>query len=296
MLQTNDFSFYWYYLSDAQKKTGDLEQSLNSIDKALTFHLPYPSRELLLNKQQQVAKLLSDASSNNKVVIDQKSGDVTGDGFINTVYLTGEKTEGSPFWKNISLEIINEKTNMYEIIPLKENAGYNPTIFLGDFTGDRVDDILIVIDTGGSGGTIYAYVFSFIEGSMRQIFDADEYNERTKYEVNYQNQYKVTVLSSDPKKKYLLDLMYKGQEYLSEIYNENGTLKQPIKGWVDPIGGLYPIDFARDGNYELMAIQEIAGRYHADGLGYVENVLKWNVHAFVTDRQNVSIFGEDLPS
>lgn len=296
LLQTNDFSFYWYYLSDVQKKAGDLEQSLNAIEKALAFHLPYPSRELLLNKKQQVVNLLSDASSNNKVVIDQKSGDVTGDGFMDTVYLTGEKTEGSPFWQQITLEIINEKTNLYETIPLKENAGYNPTILLGDFTGDRVDDILIVIDTGGSGGTIYAYVFSFIDGSMRQIFDADEYNKSTKYEVRYQNQYKVTVISSNPKKKYILDLMYKGQEYLSEIYNENGTLKQPIEGWVDPIGGLYPIDFARYGTYELMAFQEIAGRYHADGLGYVESVLKWNDHEFVTDRQNVSIFGEDILS
>jgi hypothetical protein len=64
---------------------------------------------------------------------------------------------------------------------------------------------------------------------------------------------------------------------------------------VDPISGFYPIDYARDGNYEFLAYQEIAGRYHADGLGYVETILKWNGQKFVPDRQTVLIFGEDLP-
>ena len=296
LLQRNDFSYYWYYLADAQKKTGDLKENLISINQALSFQSPYPSREKLLNKQQQAISLLKDVDSTGQVVIDKKRADVTGDWFIDTIYLTGEKEEGSPFWQNITLNILYKKENILESISLKENAGYNPTIFLGDFTEDHVDDILIVIDTVGSGATVYAYVFSFIEGQMRQVFDVVEYNERTKYEVNYQNQYKVTVVRASPTKVYTLDLMYKGQEYLSEIYNADGTLKEPIDGWVDPVSGLYPIDFARDGTYELFAFQEIAGRYHADALGYVQSTLKWNGSEFISDRQNVAIFGEDLTS
>lgn len=34
---------------------------------------------------------------------------------------------------------------------MKNNTGYNPTLFLGDFTGNEGDDILVVIETGGSG-------------------------------------------------------------------------------------------------------------------------------------------------
>ena len=294
LLKTNDFSFYWYYLSDAQEKTGDLEQALLSIDRALSHSSPYPSEEVLLEKRKQIVNQLGHNNPNSQVVVDQKRGDVTGDGSFDIVSLAADKTEGSPFWQNITLVIRDGKTNMYERIALKENAGYHPTLFLGDFTGNHIDDILIVIDTGGSGGTIYAYVYSFLDGEMRQVFDADEYNERSKYAVNYQDQFKVNVTSFDSKKEYTLDLMYKGKEYLSEIYDENGTLKAPIEGWVDPIGGLYPIDFERDGTYELMAIQEIAGRYHADALGYVNNMLKWNGHEFISDRQNVSIFGADI--
>jgi hypothetical protein len=295
LLQTNDYSYYWYYLADAQKKTANLEQSLDSIEKILSSPSPYPSRQKLIDIKQQILSRLRDTRSKNQIVIDQKRGNVTGQGFIDTIYLTGEKIEGSPFWQNITLEISNEKAHMLEKIALKENSGYNPTIFLGDFTGDQLEDILVVIDTGGSGGTIYAYIFSFLEGNMLQIFGAEEYSERTKYDVQFQNQYKAKVTSSIPKRMYLLDLLYKGKEYLAEIYNEDGTLKQPITGWVDSIGGLYPIDFEREGTYELIAFQEIAGRYHADGLGYVENVLKWNGHEFVSDRKSISIFGEDLP-
>jgi hypothetical protein len=93
---------------------------------------------------------------------------------------------------------------------------------------------------------------------------------------------------------YVLDLTYKGREYLTEIYNKNGVLNAPIEGWVNPLSGLYPVDFNRDGTYELEAYQRIAGRYNADSLGFVQTVLKWNGRTFSVDRQNASIFGGDV--
>lgn len=296
LLQSNDFSYYWYYLAEAQKKAGDLEQFMISINKALAFSEPYPSLEFLLNMRRQVLEVMQNNSLKNDEIIVYSRGDLTGDGFLDTVYLTGEKTEGSPFWQNISLNVLYQHENTLERIYLKQSAGYNPTIFLGDFTGDQVDDILVVIDTGGSGGTIYAFVFSYTHGNIQQIFDVEEFNEISKYEVDYDNYYQVNVVSSYPSKQYRLDLTYKGKEYLSEIYDEDGILKEPIEGWVDPVGGLYPIDFERNGTYELMSFQEIAGRYHADAIGYVQTVLKWDGQKFISDRQNVSIYGKDISS
>jgi hypothetical protein len=109
--------------------------------------------------------------------------------------------------------------------------------------------------------------------------------------VTYENQYKAAVISFYLKEKYILDLTYKDKEYLSEIYTQQGVLKEPINGWVNPLSGFYPIDFNRDGTYELEAYQRIAGRYNADSLGFVQTVLKWKDLVFSTDRQNVSIFG-----
>ncbi|MDF2986488.1 MAG: hypothetical protein K0R50_1998 [Eubacterium sp.] len=90
---------------------------------------------------------------------------------------------------------------------------------------------------------------------------------------------------------FIIDITYKGREYLDEIYTPEGILKQPIEGWVDPLGGLYPVDFDGNGVYELLGYQSIAGRYHADSLGYVQSVLKWNGRKFYLMDQYVAVFG-----
>jgi hypothetical protein len=228
---------------------------------------------------------------NRPIIVASKWGDIDGDGIIDNVLLTATQTPDSPFWKNITLVIQNGRTKYYQQISFKNNEGYNPTLFLGDFTGNKVDDILVVIDTGGSGGTIYSYVFSYISGQIMQNFNSDTFNEDYQYSVSYLDQYKATVVSNKLKERYILDLTYKGKEYLSEIYDNNGDLKEPIEGWVNPLSGLYPVDFDRDGTYELEAYQRIAGRYNADSLGFVQTVLKWNGQVFSHERQNVLIIG-----
>ncbi|TCO79385.1 VCBS repeat-containing protein [Marinisporobacter balticus] len=232
-------------------------------------------------------------NNKNGHVLDFKQGDVNGDGIIDYVYLIGDKPYGeeSPFRDHIRLKIIDGKTQQEMIIPLKENAGYGPALFLGDFSGDKVDDILINIFSGGSGGYTFYYIYSFLNNQPNMIFDFEKFNAAYVYEVNYKDNYKVEVISKNTNTKYILDITYKGEDYLSEIYDENGKLKEPIEGWVNPLGGLYPIDFQRDGTYELYAEQRIAGRYNADGLGYVQTSLKWNGQQFVPFFQTVGIYG-----
>lgn len=99
------------------------------------------------------------------------------------------------------------------------------------------------------------------------------------------------VLSKINKKKYFIDLSLRGPNYLNEIYDEKGKLKTTISGWVDPLSGLYPMDFEFDKVYGLFAYQQIAGRYHADSLGYIQNRLKWNGNMFILDYQDLAIFG-----
>ncbi|HEU5140050.1 MAG TPA: FG-GAP-like repeat-containing protein, partial [Bacillales bacterium] len=125
----------------------------------------------------------------NPSIVTAKYGDVNGDGVVDIVYLTAVKTPDSPLWENITLVIQDGRTHQYQQMPLKNNMGYNPTLFLGDVTGDKVDDILVAIDTGGSGGAVYAYVFSDLNGQLRQLFDSDAFNETYQYDVTYEDQY-----------------------------------------------------------------------------------------------------------
>jgi hypothetical protein len=217
-------------------------------------------------------------------------GDVNGDGILDNVFLTGIKTPDSPFIQNITLVIQNGITGTFNRIVLKENAGYNPRIFLGDFTGNKVQDIQVTIDSGGSGAFIYSYIYSDVNNVPKLLFDSDTYNNTYIYAVKYLDNYKVEVISLKNNVKYIIDIEYKGKDYLNEIYDVNGRLKEPIEGFVNPVSGLYPVDFNRDGVYELLAYQKIAGRYNADALGYIQNQLDWDKE-FVLQNQYVAIFG-----
>lgn len=218
-------------------------------------------------------------------------GDVNGDGIPDKVYLTGSKSPDSPFSQNITLVIQDGRTGRSSIQKLEQSAGYNPRIFLGDFTGNGIKDIFISIDSGGSGAFMYHYIYSFYNNQLRLLFDFNIYNNQYQYNVIYKDDYQVEVISKENNTKYIIDISMKDFNYLNEIYDPYGNRKEPITGFVNPLSGLYPVDFDSDNVYELLAYQKIAGRYNADSLGYVLNSLKWNSNYFRLFNQNVAIFG-----
>lgn len=236
---------------------------------------------------------LARPTMNYPVVVAFTQGDVTGDKIADRVYLTGTKTPDSPFIQNITLHVQDGRTGAVTSVALRDNTGYNPTLFLGDFTGDGVDDILIGINTGGSGGIMYYYIISFVGNQPKMLFDFNVYNDQYEYEVTYEDHYKVKVVSKANNQKYIIDISTRGADYLNEIYDKNGKLKSPITGFVNPLSGLYPVDFDANGVYELLAYQKIAGRYNADSLGYILNTLGWENNRFVLQQQFVAIYGAD---
>ncbi|WP_257351602.1 VCBS repeat-containing protein [Pseudalkalibacillus decolorationis] len=228
----------------------------------------------------------------NRALLDMKRGDVSGDRIPDIVYLTGSKPfPDSPFYEKITLWVQDGRTNQRTEVPLSTSTGYHPTLFLGDFTKDRVEDILIRMDSGGSGGVTYDYIYSFLRNQSNKIFDYEVFNKEDSYQVNYQDGYKVKVMNNNSGESFVIDIQYKGNEYLSEIYNQNGKLKKPITGGVNPLGAVYPVDFERDGTYELLTYQRITGLYNADGLGLLTTNLEWNGDSFTPFNQTVSIFG-----
>ncbi|MDV2581533.1 VCBS repeat-containing protein [Alkalibacillus haloalkaliphilus] len=227
-------------------------------------------------------------------LIDSAHGDVNGDGVIDEVLLIGYQTQDTPFVQNITLVIQDGATHELYSTPLVDNVGYNPTLFLGDFTGDAVDEILISIATGGSGGIMNEFIYSFVHNRFNLIFNSNEYNDYYQYTVNYEDDAKVRVISEVNQQQYVIDLSDRDPQYLNEIYDANGNLIEPIEGWVNPLSGLYPVDFDMDGVYELLVYQRIAGRYNADALGYVLNTLAWDGNQFALSQQFVAIYGADL--
>ncbi len=241
---------------------------------------------------------MSPQANNKTYVLYSISGDVNGDKIPDNIYLVGNKPFGvqSPFSDNIML-IINDGATHYSYkIQITANAGYNPTVFLGDFTGNKVNDILVSIDSGGSGGFGYYYIFSFLNNKAQKLFDYELFNKYYNYDATYIDNYQVEVINKTLGKLFVIDIKNRDQSYLSELYSENGKLKNPTKGYVSGLNTLYPIDIQRDGVYELFALQRITGKYSADSLGLAQTTLTWNGQSFIAlnQDQSVAIWGTSI--
>ena len=197
----------------------------------------------------------------------------------------------------ITLHIQDGRSNHISTINFQYNAGYNARLFLGDFSKDNVLDILVSIDSGGSGGYGYFYIYSFKNNIPRQMFDVEKYNQDHLFDVNYEDSYKVRVESPQLDILFTIDISNKGYDYLSQYYDENGKLKQPVQGGALALGVLNPIvTNNKEFSYDLLAFQRIIGTTNSDTLGYIENLLTWNGAQFISSRLNVSIPSTKLKS
>ncbi len=224
-------------------------------------------------------------------MLDWKTGDVNGDGILDTVYLYGN-VDGSPsiFADNITLVIHDGWSNKSTTVHFKNNAGYNARLFLGDFNNNHIPDIMVSIDTGGSGGYGIFYIYSFKNNNLTELFNFDKYNEEYTFQLNYADFYKVRVESHSPYRLFIIDISTKGPDYLSEFYDANGRLKKPIVGGVLALGVVNPIiTNNKSYNFDLVALQRMIGPTNADTLGYVENLLSWKGSQFHSNRLSVSI-------
>lgn len=232
----------------------------------------------------------------NEYLLDVKIGDVTGDGIPDKVSLYGNKEGPSEmFSDNITIVVEDGHTHKIQTITPKFNSGYNASIFLGDFTRDKIDDIKLSIDSGGSGGYGFFYIYTFNDNSFIEIFNFDDYNAEYKYRVDYADFYKVNVSSTTLDKLFIIDISYKGYDYLSQYYYENGKLKKPVQGEVLALSTLLPtIMNEKLTYYNLIAFQRIIGTFNSDTLGYIQNFLIWNEKKFVPSRTFLALPGTNL--
>ena len=234
---------------------------------------------------------------NQKIVylLDYKKDDVTGDGIIDKIYLVGNKeSPDAIFAENITLVVKDGHTGEYITASLESNAGYGARLFIGDFNKDQIKDVLVSIDSGGSGGLAFYYIYSFEDGSPSLLFDYESFNQSFEYEVNYKDFYKVEVINVTLNKSFIIDISGRDPEYLSEIYRSDGRLKEPLSGYVVPLGSLWPIVSGREGdNYDLLAVQRVIGRFNADTLGYPHTYLTWDRGRFESIFYTIGLVGEE---
>jgi len=242
--------------------------------------------------------IIKEILDNNFIILDKKMGDVNGDGIADTVYLVAKKADypNSPFLTDIKVIIIDGNTSVSSEIALANNSGYNPTLFLGPFTNRKLDDIFVSINSGGSGGFGYYYLYSYVNNRQKLLFDTSKFNNSFLYEINYKDNYRVEVINKTLEKFFIIDISNKDKEYLANIYDEKGKLIRPTAGEVLYLNNLYPFDINGDGVYDLYALNRVIGLYGADTLGNIETYLLWDSGSFKPfgNMQYLSVSGSNL--
>lgn len=221
----------------------------------------------------------------------ERTADVNGDGVEDVVTILGTPVSETVYWENLHMTVKDGATGETTDVALAENAGYAPQLWIGALTGEEKNDIFVSTASGGSGGYSYYSVFTFKDGAYAPIFDTESFNAENAYTVVYQDNELVAVTNVATGVRYLVSLSGREADYLSGLYNEDGTLKTATEGEVYSLGSLYPVDIDNDGVYELVAVQDVCGLYHADVLGRVLTVLEWNGEAYAAATTSLAVAG-----
>lgn len=224
------------------------------------------------------------------VIIDIQKDDVTGDQVQDVVLLVGQSMKDNPsFYSLLNVVVQDGKSGKFTTLPerqIKEYLrGYEPKLFLGDFTGDKVKDVMVTVATGGSGGTYNHLIASWKNNKPVIIFGENE-NQGLKIKGNYLDGFKAELYSEVLNKTFIVDVSGYKKEYIeAKIYDANGKYiyanqYQGQNGskydiFSDPFSSLVPVDVDNDGVYELQGQQSVWGPFHAFTFTRVQSVWKY---------------------
>ena len=227
----------------------------------------------------------------NTYILDKEIADVTGDGVNDIIYLIGHKgNTADRFADQLNIVVRNGATNNSEMTDLKKFGGYEGKLFVGDFSGDKVKDVMITAPTGGSGGIVGHMIVNFNAPEPTVIFGAKN-NAGTQFTGKFVDGFKAELVNQDTGRSIAIDLNAKKDMYVaSQIYSKDGTLLKEVKPMIYPLSLLEPIDMDGDGTYELRGSQSIKGAYGADTISHVDSFWKFENNQWVAKQIEVSSF------
>ena len=211
-------------------------------------------------------------------VLDRKSADVTGDGVADVVFLVGAKEQAEHAYSRETWLVIRDgETEQYATVrPGRLTGGYDGEIFLGDFTGDGLAEILTSLPSGGTGGMVMYSILSYRDHEPTVLFDQERLTRGPQFSVRFRDGFAASVFNREQARTFDLSVGAAKSRYVEAgIYGEDGKLLKKTAGIVNSYSLVQPRDPDGDGVYELVGFQRIWGIYHADTLGIARSVWRW---------------------
>jgi hypothetical protein len=214
-------------------------------------------------------------------VLGTARGHITGLGGItrtDKVWLYGQLFEGSPnFYEYLYLTLVPGATGkpIPLLLPPAANSGYDPRLRLSDFTGDGLQDVLMVAPTGGSGGAQGYAAFSVPRGKQQLILDS-ETNAGISVTGQYLPDYRARVQVAQTRRNYVLDLSARKAFYDEMGVYKDGKLLQTVEPWAGPVGLLRAVPRPRRRSVsDLRLYQQIKGLTNADTIAQVNSLWRY---------------------
>ncbi|WP_253298314.1 hypothetical protein [Paenibacillus sp. MSJ-34] len=158
-----------------------LAKQTTSSTKVVTKQTPKTLPEVKIGQKLIVPEL---ELKENTYVLDYKKSDVNGDSVKDNVILAGTKEmiDGKldAYASDLSIIVQDGKTRKYVQYDWKTKGidgtwngafGREPNLIIGDYTGNKVDDMIVTAPQGGNGGYVNHLVVAWEENKLKAVFD-----------------------------------------------------------------------------------------------------------------------------
>lgn len=211
-------------------------------------------------KQTAEEKELTDMLSlpNNAHILQTTDADIDNNGKSEKVVLFGKKKNGDGvIAEEINVATIEPDTGFIKKTNLTSLNGFEPVMYVCDFTGDKQSDVLVTVLTGADKGLTKNVIVDFSGSIPKNIFP-DENNEGLKLNLKLVDNFSID--ANFPGGENFAINIAKDKEQLikDSIYSQEGKLldtKQQLQFL--PFSLVQPVDTDGNGVFELVCHQKI---------------------------------------
>ena len=166
------------------------------------------------------------------------------------------KSNGSNFQEDI--EIVVETAGNELVFSPEHNEGYDPSLFIGNFLDNGLDQLLYSVNSGGSGGYSYYQLFSLKNNEIKELFNSDDFNP---------------LISASYIENDIIEIDYQGKKLYIDSSFSGCESKEDCSLYISSVSAIFPyynIDLDR---YYLQVLQRIYGGFSANNYGYILSLL-----------------------